>query len=282
MNNTILFILIFFSQILLLSYYLPRKIRQRVKYIFKTFPPADFPKLYPKPIEVYKLFLDIFWGINLVILGAGMLILVLLSVKMPNLGPANPERWEQALVTAWFYVQFIPILLLEISSFKYFKSMREANVSSTRKAMLQPRRFFTFISPMWIGMAGFVYASFVIFIVYMRQFKYPWFGGYLNIVIITVSNLFFSGIALWNIYGKRLNPHQANEDRMNQIGIIVKQLVIVSIAVTLFAMLTITLHSLDLRYLQGTFMSVYFQLLAVVAFQTIRIANVNFDVYKED
>ena len=76
MQTNILFIIIFFSQMLLLSYYLPGKIRNRIRYIFKTYPPSDFPKLYPKPIEVYKIFLNIFWGINVAIFVAGLLILV--------------------------------------------------------------------------------------------------------------------------------------------------------------------------------------------------------------
>ena len=156
MQTNLLFIIIFFSQMLLLSYYLPGKIRNRIRYIFKTYPPSDFPKLYPKPIEVYKIFLNIFWGINVAIFVAGLLILVALFVYSPNLGPSNPERWDQALVAAWFFVQFLPMLLLEISGFKYYKRMREMNPSTTRMAALQPRRLFDrsasrfwFTSPLW-------------------------------------------------------------------------------------------------------------------------------------
>ncbi len=96
----------------------------------------------------------------------------------------------------YFMVQFFPMILIEIWSFKYYKLMRKADSRTTRKAELNPRRLFDFISPTMIGMAMLVYFAFIVLILYIRQFEFPWFGGYWNIVGVTVGNLFFAGIII--------------------------------------------------------------------------------------
>ena len=84
------------------------------------------------------------------------------------------------------------------------------------------------------------------------------------------------------MYGKKLDPHQAYEDRKRQIELIVKQMVFMSIAVTMYTAIEIVLASLDLRNLQPTVMSFYFQLLGAVSLRSIGIDNINFEVYKAD
>ncbi len=59
-------------------------------------------------------------------------------------------------------------------------------------------------------------------------------------------------------------------------------MVFMSIAATTFIAIEVVLASLDLRNLQPTAMSLYFQLIAVISLRTLRIDNINFEVYKED
>ena len=127
------------------------------------------------------------------------------------------------------------------------------------------------------------YIAFVLLILYIRQFDFPWFGGYWNIVAVTASNLLIAGLVFRYIYrGKKLDPHQAYEDRRRSIEILVKIMVFVSIASTLFIALIVVLAALDLRNLQPIIQSLFFQLMAVVCFQASRIDYINFAVYKED
>lgn len=282
MIDNFLFITIFLAQILIVSYYLPGRIRNRIRHVFITCPPDKYPNLYPKPVEYYQLALQLFWGVSLAILVAGLVILFVLVVKSPDLSASNPERWDQALVTAWFFVQMLPMVLLEIGVMKYYRAMRETNPKTTRTAALRPRRLFDFISPIWIGSAILAYVAFAAFIVYMRQFNYPWFGGYANIVGVTFANLLFAGVVAWNMYGKKLNPHQANEDRMKEIRLVAKQMAFMSIAITLHVTLSIALATWDSRHLQGPIMSLFYQLIALIAFQTVRTENIDFEVYKGD
>ena len=52
-NN--LFYVAFLCQILLMSYYFPNKLLARMRHVVTTYPPTTHPKLYPKPIEQYKM-----------------------------------------------------------------------------------------------------------------------------------------------------------------------------------------------------------------------------------
>ena len=280
METKFLFSLTFLSQIILISFYFPRKLANGIQYLMETYPPSKFPKLYPKSIDYLKIKQRNYKIYNLIILVLGLVLLGIVFINFPE--DSQRQRWEQAIVLAFFMIQFLPLLILEISSFNIFRHMRKTDSRTTRKAVLQPRRFFDFISPILLGVVIFVYVTFVVFIFYFKRFDYPWFGGNLNIVIITGGNLFFSGIAAWNMFGGKLDPYQSHEDRRQQISLVVKQLAFISIGMTLYGIFSILAHAFEIRYLGSIFMSIYYQLIAVVSFQAIQIEDINFEVYKED
>ena len=213
---------------------------------------------------------------NVFILLAGLLILGVLLLY-----PRSGE-WDHVIAMWYFLVQFFPVMLLDLSSLKECRLMRNADSRTTRKAELHPRLLFDFISPTIVGVAIITYIAFILLILYIRQFECPWFGGYWNIVVVTTMNLGFAGIIFRYIYGKKQNPHQAYEDRMRYIETIVKILVFVSIAATMFIALNVVFAALDLRNLQPIAQSLYFQLVAVICFRSYRIDYANFEVYKED
>ena len=276
MSDYILFYVVFLSQILLISFYYPGKIHKRMRYVFDTYPPSTYPKLYPKPIGYYERGRRNYRNVNLLILLVGLSILAALSAN------SHDSDLHNAIAMGYFLVQMFPVMLLDLSSLKEFKLMRNVNTRTTRKAQLQPRRFFDFVSPALIGFAASTYIAFILLIVYINQFGFEWFGGYWNIVAVTLMNLFFAGILLWHMYGKKLNPHQAYEDRIRQIKTVAKIMIFTSIAATVFGVLSISLSALDVRHLLPIFLSMYFQLLAVIGFQAYRIDHMNFEVYKED
>ena len=68
MSEHTLFHIVFLSQILLISAYFPRKILGRMKYVFETYPPSTYPKLYPVPVNVVEKGLRTYRIMNLPIL----------------------------------------------------------------------------------------------------------------------------------------------------------------------------------------------------------------------
>jgi hypothetical protein len=277
MTENILFFIVFLGQVFLISYYYPRKLMQSREYVFETYPPSTYPKLYPNSMSYYQAQQRSYrlWNqLNLVI-GLGLGVFMVSKAKI--------GEWETAWLTWYFLLQVFPTLRLEIASFKEFKQMRIQNSQRIRKAELQPRRLFDFVSPAVIGLAAAIYVLFVIFIMYFKQFNYPWFGGYWNIVGITGMNIFYAAIVFWYMYGKKVNPHTTNQDRSRQTAAIAKIMVFISIAATISVSLNIMLAAAELRSLQPIAHTVYFQLLAVLSFQFYKnIYYTNFEVYREE
>ena len=271
-----LFHIVFLSQVLLISLYYPRAILGRMRRVFKTHPPSEYPKLYPKPTEHYERTQRNYGIANHLILFGGVVVWVVL------LFTERSGEWDHVFAAWFFFVQFVPVMLLDLSSLREFRLMRNANSRTTRVAQLTPRRLFDFVSPTMVGLAIFTYVVFIVFIVYVDQFGFAWFGGYTNIAVATAMNLMFAGVVLKYLYGRNQNPLQAYEDRIRRIEVVSKTMLFLSIGATLFIMLSITLAALDARDLQPIAQSLYFQLLAVASFQSYRIDDTNFDAYKDD
>ena len=139
MQTELLFYPAFLGQIIVLSLHLPRKALDRVSYV-QSYPPSEFPNLYPGPIEKYDRARQIYRRLNTVILLAGLVLLAVL------LGRSRSGKWDSAIVT-WFYMlQISPLLLVEIWAIRYYRLMRRADTRTTQKAELQPRRLADFIS----------------------------------------------------------------------------------------------------------------------------------------
>lgn len=271
----ILFGLVFLSQILLISFYLPKRMLGRIRSVMTSYPPEKYPRLYPKPLAYYQKAQVHFQYINFFIMAVGFILLFVWAKDVTN------NDWG-GIVAAYFMFQCIPLILVEISAYKHYQLMQQADARTTRKAALQPRRLFDIVSPVLLGIAGFVYLAFILFIHYVNQFEFPWFGGYLNIVGITALNLFLAGAAAWHLYGKTRDPYQAYEDRISHIKVIAKQMVLISILATLFVMISITLAALEMRHLMPISKSIYFQLIILLSFRSLHIDEINFEVYKEE
>ena len=99
MPEHIFFHLVFLSQILLISFYYPRKILNRMRYVFETYPPSTYPKLYPKPIEYYTKAPRNYRSINL---------FILLAVHARTKARSNPKTsrlmWSDQVAEAEYRV----------------------------------------------------------------------------------------------------------------------------------------------------------------------------------
>ncbi len=267
--------IVFLSQVLFGCYFFPKIVLGRLRYIYDTYPPANYPRLYPKPIRTYESGLRRYRYTYNTLLVVGLLIFAAM------LAIAHDGDVDNAIVMGYFFVQSIPLILLDVAALKDAKMMRQANSARTRAADLRPRRFFDFVSPVFFGTAVFVYVAFVVFIAYIDQFRFPWFGGYLNVVGVTATNLFLAAIMAWKIYGKKTDPHQSDKDRATHIATTIKIMLSVSIAMTLFLIIDVTLSALDMRHLMPITLSLYFQILIAISIKAYDIDHRNFEVYKE-
>lgn len=275
-----LFYLVFLCQIFLVSFYLPRRLLGRMRDVTATYPPAEYPRLYPVSIEASGAAQRYFMGMNLFMLAVGLAVLVL-SVVLPGLD--LPGRDADPVLTLYSIAQFAPLVIASVWLSRYFARMRAKQTRSTRRAELRPRSLFDFVSPAAVGLAVAVYLGFVALVVYVRQFDYPWFGGYLNVAIITAVNLMFVALVAHTLHGRKTDPYQAHEDRMRVIGRSARLLIFVSVAMTAAVALFIGLRAAGLDPLVPIAMSVYLQLLAIMGVRQFGvIEDVDFEVYREE
>ncbi len=184
-------------------------------------------------------------------------------------------------------IQFLPLIGMEISDFNQLKLMRKADLRTTRMAELRPRRLFDFVSPAILSMAIVMYIASMLLDLYWHQFNIHW--GHDTIeraIVLTAGNLFFAVLIIWRLYGKKLDPHQAYKDRTRQIELAVKSLVFMSIAMSVFFTTIAAGDVFDLDSFEPSIASLYFQLIVWISLgtmlRTLRIDDINFEVYKED
>ena len=271
-----LFSIAFLSQIILASIYIPSRIVRRMSFVFETYPPSTHPLLYPKPLDDYARMQQGYRVANWVIAGVGFSVL---AVSM--FAPRGREVMN-AMAFLFFLIQILPLIWIEATVRKELKLMRSLNPRTTRTAELNPRKLFDVLTPALFWTTVVVYLAFWVFVAWFRQFDYPWFGGFINNLIITGLNVFLASILLWFMYGKKLNPHQSSEDRMRITRRLATVMCLVSIAVTLYAVITIFLSAEDARAFQPFARSVYFQVIILLSVQTYRVDSLDFDVYRGD
>ncbi len=276
MTAQTLFFVAFAGQILLVSVLFPRTIVRRMTHVFEHYPPSTHPRLYPRPLEYYEGKRAAYRAVNYFIAAIGIAIFAaLLTMDYDRKLFGNASFF-------YFLLQMAPMLWIEHTLRAELKRMREVDTRSTRFAELNPRRLFDVMSPALFWSVVLVYVGFWVFVTWFRQFDYPWFGGYQNNAIVTAMNVFFAAVLGWQMYGKKLNPHLASEDRMRHTRRIALLLGLVSIAATLYAVMTILLSAAEYREFQPFARSLYFQVITFMSFQVYSLDNSNFDVYRED
>ena len=275
--HNIYFYLIFIVQIFLISWYFPQLIVRRMQTVLEKYPASEFPKLYTKPEESFRKKQNNFAKVNQVLLVVGFSLLsaiVMWDYK-------TNEEISPMVPWAYFMLQMMPMMWLEVSEYKYFKSMREADTSTRKAANIRPRHLFDFISKRLLitALAFMAFAFAMVLLNYglsSRSFE--------NIIIILATNTFFAAMIYWVIYGRKLDPYQANKDRLQGIKVTVKTGVYISIAVSAFLAVQMVMKIYGVSFLKPVVMSLYCQLIVWFSTKTrlnhLKLENIDFSVYK--
>ncbi len=283
MPDNIIFYFTLLSQIILISFYYPRKILSQMQQMLTTYPPAEYPKLYPKPVEYYRIGQGVYRVVNSIILVLGFILIFAIGYW----DASSKGKISEMLPFAFWGLQVIPILSVELLGYANFRLMRKADIRTTRNANLNPRRLFNFVSPGIVSLAVIMYVGCNLFFYSIHGFQFHPSNDTLIIFLsLTAMNLLFTVVIIWNLSGKKVNPHQAHEDRMRQIEISLKSLFTMSIVASVFLVIVEGIDFFDLQYLKSSLMSVYLQLTIFFGvgsmLRSIKVENLNFDVYKTD
>jgi hypothetical protein len=249
-----------------------------MKTVLETYPPSQYPKLYTGSIEDNQTVQRKYRLSNRIVLTMGFSLLS--AIIMWDY--TTEGKISQMIPWAYFMVQMIPMMWLEMKECNYYKNMRKNNTSSKKAASITPRKLFDFLSPqiMITALSLMVVAIGLVF---------AWYGftrkSITTFAIILVSNLFFAGAIYRNIYGTKQDPYLASDDRLKQIKATVTSLAYVSIGVSVFLGVQMLMKIYDLKYLNTAVMSIYCQLILWASvgnkLKKIRIEDIDFSVYKD-
>ena len=284
-NN--LFYIVFLSQIFLISYYIPRKILERMQHVLTTYPPSEYPKLYPLPSDQYETGQAKFRFWNRIAIAIGFLTLFLIMFVIDHSTFADDGYISEMFPLGYGMIQFLPLMMLEFSEFSHLKLMRKMNANPKRKADLRRRRLRDVVSPKLLGFTLLIMAACIFYDFYVHNFVFSWgHDSVQRTITLLITNAFFVAVGSWQLYGQKLDPHQAPSDRMLRAGASVKSMFYVSIAMSVFFITVAADDVYDMDFLDAILLSAYFQVIALLSIgsilRSVRPDDIDFDVYKSD
>lgn len=284
-NN--LFYIAFLSQIFLMSYYFPNKLLARMRHVVTTYPPKIYPKLYPKPIEHYKLAHLAFKYVSRFILLLGFFILYAIIFWVDHSTFADDGYISEFWPALYGMIQFLPLMAVEFSEFSHLKQMRNAHTASKRVAELRRRGLTDLVSPALLGMTVLIFAGAILFDLYAHNFEVSWGHDTVQRALVMAgTNVLLALVGAWNLYGHRQDPHQSPGDRAHKLAVSLKSLLYVSIVLSIFIAVTAADDIYNLDFIDATLMSVYFQAISLLSLgymlRSIKPEDIDFDVYKRD
>lgn len=276
----------FFIQLLLISVYFPRLVKQRVAYVIEEYPAQEYPKLYPYSPAYMEREMTIFTRFNYLICCVGVLLVIASLLVLPQ-GNYVPEMSPMI----FFMLQMMPFFKLEMSECSVFSAMKKANNNRVRTTLLAPRRLTDFVStPIILTAVTLILVSIAVDI-YVNQHIETFLlgmgkGTFGRTITILVTNSLLAVVVWWNIQGKRLDPHQDNKDRLQIIAVTVRSLFYVSMGLSVFLIVREGTDDMQIDHWQPVLMTVYCIVIGyfsmALKWTQLSVDDINFDVYKAD
>ena len=222
MIEVYLFLAVFPVQILALSVLYPVRFTRLIRTALANMPAERLAEMYPGVDvgQAHERFLTRYRAANTVVAVLGLLLLGWFVRYMRDAG------WDEGkvgvLITAYFALQYLPIALIAWFTTRFNKVHRRSSLGGKRKAMLQRRALFDFVSPLTAVLAVLSFFLFVAFCFYVAQDPFPGFAGpFANIGLVTLMYVGLGAVLYWLIYARKADPLQTHADRMRMIGVVV-------------------------------------------------------------
>lgn len=283
------FIILFSIQIILLTAYIPSLAIKRIKLILDQFPREQYPKLYPFEETNYDKNKHWFLLLNGIVAFIGLAIIIALLFSNPAELPKGLVEKLDMVTAIYFLFQLTPIGFLSWSEKNNLKAMRILAKNNKRSANFSKRNILNFVPVSWL----FAAVALILFSIGM--------DFYLNFdankdvfsvdnktvhtsIVLLVTNALLFCVVYFNIYSKKLNPHQADADRLKHIEITAKSIVLMSIAMSLFFIVKAGFNEQMSDLIQAGLTSLYCAFVGYLSigfqFDKINVNQINFDVYK--
>ena len=249
------FVAAFTAQVLIFSVLGPLRLvgvlrAQIEQFIAERAPPID-PSAAALVDRRLRLFLLL--GLGTAVLG----LLLLVAMIRYMLRPDWHDGPLEAVVPAYFMVQVLPTFLAILTAARFHEVLKRSLPPEKRKALLQPRGLFDFVSRSAVALSVLAYFLFNALLMYIERHPFPGFAGLpTNAAIVTLLYAFMALCIYVTLRKMGSSPLQAREDRMRSVGVAVKVCVYSSIAGVAFVSLNMTLILMDQQRWEPTFASI--------------------------
>ncbi|MGB6487703.1 MAG: hypothetical protein WBE91_12535, partial [Steroidobacteraceae bacterium] len=197
---------LFASQILVISFYVPFAWQQYRELLFKRYPPESYPRLHPLPKRDLERKFAIFKPMYLCIGACASLALIGCLAY-----GAKPGQLA-GLMQIFLLVELLPIYIALPLQVRVNRALRAMPPPSPRSAELRRWRLRDFISPLWIGL-GFVGQALALSCAVIVYLHHP------NTLGIIPTTIFSSGMLVvmsYALYGvgviTRADPYMSARD----------------------------------------------------------------------
>ena len=280
---TVIIYSVFFTQIMIISFYLPTKFRRFRRQLFEEHPQSEFPKLYYQPFKIelrrqkIRKILD---------LSIGFAALTALFFTLSN-SYSNQQVTEVMFFTA--IVEILPFILSQYWGRKNSQLMKKMPQPQKRITFLVARKLIHYVEPMTIALATIMYITAMLLGGYVywnsigfdNLFSFESSGLISLLLFNTFVAIYVSILLSKALYEKREDQNLSNEDRLLFMRKKINQLIQ---SIILYSLFTIGAIMIKMYGLERN--TVY--VLASVCLQVIMLIKVNptkerdFSVYRQD
>lgn len=260
------FLAAFTVQILATSVLYPTLFVRFVRARTMTLPAERLAQMYPgvDVARAQERFLTQYSTLHTVIAVIGLLLLAWL------VGYVRRADWHDGpvkiLITVYFFVaQVFPLALIVWLGVRFNKEHKRPLPDRKRKAILERRGLFDFISPVAVFLAVLGYFLFAAFVVYMRERPFPGLAGLISLAGVTLTYVAIALVVYTMVYGKNRNPLDTHAGRLHSIGVAVKSGVYTCIVTVVFLSLNFALRLLDLQRWELFALSLFFVVCALLS-----------------
>lgn len=273
MNHLTLFVLlVFISQLVTLSIYLPLKWRNYRIALFDRHPREKYPHLYfqPESVELNRQKIRRVIDSVVIVLGIGLITDAIIQSKTAD------ELAHRMFVFS--IIQIMPFMLSRYWGKKNNQLMKERKIEKVMKASMSVRKITDFISPLMIIVASIMYFL-SLFASVLSSIQLS--TVILMIILNTVINIYLARTILNGLYSDRIDKYLSDKDRLKQMSKKLKRLIVSSIVFSAFILSVLIFDKFGLNdALIFIITSFFLQLLFIVEVNP-KIER-DFSVYQEN
>jgi hypothetical protein len=248
MIEVYLFLAMFPVQILGMSVLYPVRLTRLIRAGLTNIHAERLAEMYPG-VDVghaHERFLTRYHTANTVVAVLGLLLLGWFLRYMQD--PGWDEGTVRGLITVYFFLQYLPVVLIVWLTTRFNKVHRRSSLGGKRKAILQRRGLFDFVSPLTVVLAILSFFLFAAFCFYVAQDPFPGFAGpFVNIGLVTLMYVVLGAVLYWVLYGWKADPLQTHAARMRMISFVVNCYAWMCILIPIFLSLSFARKLLDLE-----------------------------------